>query len=457
MIEEKNLDDTDVTYNRVSINLLNDPDIQFAINKSASAEDITHTQGQDAFLIESDESSDDSYDNSQTHFNSTSLLDCGVKEEQQSKIKQQQQPVQQQQIQQTIQENIIHSKVDHLKHIPFIDLGDSEGDRQSRKTDSNIAIARPVAPPRKHRPPQAISDRLISGTPKPPKPVPRRSLSKEHSTNLSSQKPLICLDSTEHEETFDPFAASGSQTVGQLDFLSQLQTSPQNTSHDTVDQSTAINRTPAFKKGPLETPKRNSVKPDISPLSDNSFIGSDNVKDVFDFDPLTSSLPSDSHGKTMDVKDNKSQELLQSWDLQHFSSPNISSSNTTWKDTSHFSGINQTSSGRLSHQFTIRNPADNFPVLSPQNKTPPMVPPRPTPQSVEEHKRASFGIPFFNTGTPAGSGVGKFSSSSSNIGILQPQNLDIGEKQDPFADLVSIPTTTSSRSSPQRQKWQTFN
>ncbi|KAK3088248.1 hypothetical protein FSP39_016572 [Pinctada imbricata] len=323
--ERSSLDDSDpgLSYNRVSINLLADPDIQNALNKSSSAGTLPVDDSEEV-LLQFDSSSDTSSGRGSPGF--TKLVDIDSTDTGST------------------------STQDSFGQIPYIDSAiESQGNTTASSVGSE-SETRPVPPPRRHRatktqntaaktqnpsadkliatprkpqPPAKdkliVQDKLISPRPKPrPRtnstegigPNVRLSTSTPKTDKTLSTSPLVRLESC--EEDFDPFRSPNSLTVGRLDALRASK-------HD----EPTLNRTPAFNKGNIEGPLR-LAKPDFSPeLSPERELENKKTDDFLsDFDPLSERK----NNATSAAKD-QTPELLQNWGLTNLRVTDSASSN----------------------------------------------------------------------------------------------------------------------------------
>ncbi|XP_060069680.1 DENN domain-containing protein 1B-like isoform X2 [Ylistrum balloti] len=456
-VEEKFHDDSDVelAYNRVSVNLLSDPDIQQALNRAASAENIVRMSGKTHQLVENldgTSSGPSSGRNSPSTVSSSSAFEY----------------------QESENTGYHHQgNRDTFGSVPFIDISsEDEYVGLSNPNDQYVKLAsssgnvstsklgqddHPVPPPRSSRSPisTALADRLISdrskaGSPPPPaphlapKPVPRQSLKRK---NEGQQKQLATdslmqFQNLELEDSFDPFKSPTSQTVSQIDKLKDL-TSP------TEDLSTSVNRTPAFRMPATGIPKRQSMKRDksLSPEKDNN-----TGQNLLDFDPLASSskVQSSVPQKTGTQGNPTSPELLQNWNIDHL------------KTKTHDLGPMPKPGfvQRTAAEFALSSGGQNNISVSYGKRPSPAVVPRPT--SVLPDHIPSSSSPYstpnsYNPTRPS------YRPVTSSPNILKPETSK-SKGTDPFSDLVGIqlgptsqpPPTNVASPAPQMNRWETF-
>ncbi|XP_061184191.1 DENN domain-containing protein 1B-like isoform X2 [Saccostrea echinata] len=286
--KEKTQDDSgmDLPYNRVSINLLGDPDIQNALNKSASAEDLISPRG--LSLIDMAEESDSSCNSSPApssfpsliEFDSHSIGSTGTQ--------------------------------DSFSALPLADGSDS----QSNTSDFENPGSRPVAPPRRRKMERnknenlVVKDRIIGAK---PRPAPRKSLTDEVKVDAEQvktesetkpvevvSKPLIQLDSV--DDDFDPFSSPRSQTVGTVETLREK----------SEGSPLLLRRADAFKKQNGRTPRdisseRKTVNSVTQPKK-----GLDGIET---FDPLSNTSSEQTEAKEEPRK--SVHELMQAWELNN--------------------------------------------------------------------------------------------------------------------------------------------
>ncbi|XP_062612531.1 DENN domain-containing protein 1B-like isoform X3 [Saccostrea cucullata] len=280
--KEKTQDDSgmDLPYNRVSINLLGDPDIQNALNKSASAEDLVSPRGYS--LIDMAEESDSSC-NSSPAFSSLIEIDS-------------------------------HSigstgTQDSFSALPLADGSDS----QSNTSDFENIGSRPVAPPRRKKMERnknenlVVKDRIIGAR---PRPAPRKSLTDEVKVEAEQvktesetkpaevSKPLIQLDSV--DDDFDPFSSPKSQTVGTVATLREIS-----------EGSPLLKRADAFKKQNGRTPRDNSSER----KTDSNVTQPKGLDGIETFDPLSN--PSSEQTEAKEEPRKSVHELMQAWELNN--------------------------------------------------------------------------------------------------------------------------------------------
>ncbi|XP_021351349.1 DENN domain-containing protein 1A-like isoform X3 [Mizuhopecten yessoensis] len=469
-VEEKVYDDSDVelSYNRVSVNLLSDPDIQQALNRAASAENIVRMSGKTHQLIDhldGTSSGPSSGRNSPSTVSSSSALEY-----------------------QESDSAGLHSQAnrDTFGNVPFIDIssedeyvGLSNSSDQYVKLSSssrNVSASkssqedqsRPVAPPRRSRSPlttmtadRLISDRSKGGSPphpaphRPhgaPKPIPRQSI-KRKSEGFQQQKQLeteslMQFQNLELEDSFDPFKSPTSQTVAQIDKLKDL-ASP------TDDDVNNVTRTPAFRMPGTGVPKRLSMKRDksLSPEKDSNA-----GQSLLDFDPLANT----SQGQCSIPQNTGSQgnptspELLQDWNIDHLQTKTYDLGPLPKP------GFVQ----RTAAEFALGSSGQNNIGVSYGKRLSPAVLQRPF--SVHTDHQSSSSSPY-STLTPynplRASSYGPVTSSPNIRKAGTSHSRGVGNA-DPFADLVGIqlgptsqpPVPNKGVASPATQvnKWETF-
>lgn len=464
MVEEKVHDDSDVelAYNRVSVNLLSDPDIQQAMNRAASAENIVRMSGKTHQLIDHTDgtsSGPSSGRNSPSTVSSSSAFEYHETESTGSHFQ---------------------GNRDTFGSVPFIDissedeyiglsnpsdqyvrLASSSGDVSTSKFGQNDHN-RPVPPPRRSRSPisMALADRLISDkskteNPPPPaphgipKPVPRTSIKRksegfQQQTQLGTES-LMQFQNLELEETFDPFKSPTSQTVSQIDKLKDL-ASP------TDDLNSSVTRTPAFRMPGTGVPKRLSMKRDksLTPEKDNN-----TGESLLDFDPLTSQSPSTVAQIPSSQANPTSPELLHDW--------NIDNLQTKSHDLGPMPkpGFVQ----RTAAEFALGSNAQNNIGVSPYGKRPsPAVPPRPASVLTDYHSSSSSPFSSVNPYNPHRTTTYRPVTASPNI---QQSGASKGTgNSDPFADLLGLQLGPTSQPTPNKvevaspappvNKWETF-
>lgn len=338
-------------------------------------------------------------------------------------------------------------------NIPYIDTSDDASKQH------------PVPPPRKVRQQKKttenVNDRLIGSKneppdrligkpnhPPPPKPVPRN-LPKEAPKIEISREPLIHLDSPENEngDNFDPFCSNNSPTVGRVEELRDLLSSPENspikqgTSHDIEDvKSTELNRTPAFRKAALDSPKRDGFKPDSSPEPERNLMFADTScdrsssrfeNDLFaSFDPLVSDK-CNIETKNSQNSAQQGSDFLHNWNINHLKTNSSSSSPV-------LAGGNNSPRCREPVGVTS-NPIYGTAPLR-QNKPP--LPPRPKTVVGPFHGSSPLAManPFYSTTDPS-------RSDSSKVQ---------GRNSDPFSDLHEISITNRKSQEHAQSKWEKF-
>ncbi|XP_033731313.1 DENN domain-containing protein 1B-like isoform X3 [Pecten maximus] len=467
MVEEKVYDDSDVelAYNRVSVNLLSDPDIQQAMNRAASAENIVRMSGKTHPLIDHTDgtsSGPSSGRNSPSTVSSSSAFEY---QESESTV------------------SHLQGNRDTFGSVPFIDissedeyvglsnpsdqyvrLASSSGDVSSSRSGQNDQN-RPIPPPRRSRSPisMAMADRLISdrpkaGSPPPPaphlphavpKPVPRQSI-KRKSEGFQQQKQLAMdslmqFQNLELEDSFDPFKSPSSQTISQIDKLRDL-ASP------TDDLNSSVTRTPAFRMPATGVPKRLSMKRDksLSPEKD-----SNTGESLLDFDPLTTQGQSTVAQNPGSQGNPTSPELLQDW--------NIDNLQTKTHDLGPLPkpGFVQ----RTAAEFALCSNAQNNIGVSYGKRPSPTVPPRSASALTDHHSSSSpFSSP--NPYNPLRTTSYRPVTSSPDIlqsGVSRSNRMG---NADPFADLLGLQLGPSSQPPPTKvdvaspappvNRWETF-
>ncbi|XP_048773019.1 DENN domain-containing protein 1B-like isoform X3 [Ostrea edulis] len=291
IIEEKERthDDSgmDVPYSRVSINLLGDPDIQNALNKSASAEDLISPRG--FSLIDVAEESDSSCNSSPAP---SSLIDIDAN-------------------------SIGSTDTQDSFNVPATDGSDSQS---NTSTDFENPASRPIPPPRRRKGEKkreenvVVKDRLIGArmSKDRPKPAPRKSLSDEikeetvqgkadnESKPESVPGPLIQLESMDDDD-FDPFSSQKSQTVGKVETLRGKG----------EDSPSLLRRTAAVKKQNGRPPRddsseRRTVK--------NTTQLERKLEGIETFDPLSNTSE---QTQTKEEPRKSVHELMQNWELHN--------------------------------------------------------------------------------------------------------------------------------------------
>lgn len=333
-------------------------------------------------------------------------------------------------------------------NIPYIDTSDDAGQH-------------PVPPPRKpkrpKKPPQIAADRLIGqiGHPpdrppdrlignlsKTPVPAPRRKASKENPKPELSSQPLITLDSPENNDNFDPFSSPNSSTVGRVEELRDLLSSPENSPSrkgmiDDQEVKSDLYRTPAFRKAALENPKRDSFKPDISPSPERNLMSckgdgltknsSANELHMFaSFDPLISDKNTIS--ETSQTSDQEQSDLIHDWNIHHLNTGASTSSPTV-------------AGGKNSPGCREPVGVTNNPFFMRQNK--PAMPPRPKTvigpsTGASPFRPVAMANPFYAVHQ---------SSSDSNVQ---------GQISDPFSDLLDISINNRKSQDLAQAKWEKF-
>ncbi|CAC5377248.1 DENND1 [Mytilus coruscus] len=432
LADEKSMDDSeaDLSYNRISVNLLSDPDIQVALNKSASVEDLGNSPIHHSVLLEdSDVSSIDSF----------SIAHSGRAS-----------PNQQEKSIIGLEEtsSISSTSTFDSANIPYIDTSDD-------------ASKHPIAPPRKHRRQKNTTevgdrligrinkpaDRLIGQKNPPPKPAPRKSLSKDIPHTEITSVPLIELDSPEYVDVFDPFSSGNSSTVGRVEEIRELFSSPENSpgkQGSTDNKFHELSRTHAFRKQALDTPKRDFCKADISPSPERDLMSNrspsdlrnktnDKASELFaSFDPLISEKCNLSGSQKSETQGN---DLIQNWNINHLKT------GSRVKSSSQFlAGGNNDPRCRDPIGVT-NNPIYGTKPLQ-QNK--PVLPPRPKTvvgSSVlsSQFKPVVVDNTFYSV-----------DNSSSNSTKVQNRN------SDPFSDLHEISVSNRKSQEFAQSKWEKF-
>ncbi|XP_078324597.1 uncharacterized protein LOC111125891 isoform X6 [Crassostrea virginica] len=403
---EKTQDDSgmDLPYNRVSINLLGDPDIQNALNKSASAEDLVSPRGPS--LIDVAEESDSSCNSSPAPSAFSSLIE--------------------------IDSHSIGSTgtQDSFSTLPLADGSDS----MSNTSDFENPGSRPVAPPRRKRAEKkkeenvVVKDRLIGGRARDrPKPSPRQSVSEGVKADSVPVKPveesgkdtvsghLIQLDSVEDE--FDPFSSPKSQTVGSVESLKEkIEGSPP-----------LLKRAPAFKKQNGRPSRDNSFETLISSGSTQH----KTLDGIETFDPLhnPSAEPSQSKEPRKSVH-----ELMQNWELH-----------TLTKSQNQVSGAKPS--------FAQTPPALGFPspphLTTSHNTHQPLA--RLSHFTPHQIHQASVGLSNVKLGNSAPHSP----ASSQRTSATSVASAD--RSSDPFSDLLEQSLSNKSGENPSPKKnWETF-
>ncbi|VDI76924.1 DENN domain-containing protein 1, partial [Mytilus galloprovincialis] len=434
---EKSIDDSeaDLSYNRISFNLLSDPDLQVAMNKSASVEDLGNSPIHHSVLLEeSDVSSVDSFSIAHSGRASPNQHEKSIMGFEETS-------------------SISSTSTFDSANIPYIDTSDD-------------ATKHPVPPPRKHRRQKnttELGDRLIgrktqtadrlighkNPPPKPdqpPKPTPRKSVSKDIPHTEITSVPLIELDSPEYVDVFDPFSSGNSSTVGRVEEIRELFSSPENSpgrQGSTDVKFHELSRTHAFRKQALDTPKRDFCKADISPSSEKDLMSNrstsdlpnktnDTASELFaSFDPLISEKCNLSPG--LQNSETQGKDLIQSWNINHLKSGSRAKSSLQY-----LAGGN--------NEPRCRDPVGvtNNPIYGtkplPHNK--PVLPPRP--KTVVGS--AALSSPF----KPVDNPFYNVNNSSSNSAKVQSRN------SDPFSDLHEISVSNRKSQEFAQSKWEKF-
>ncbi|CAG2216023.1 DENND1 [Mytilus edulis] len=434
---EKSIDDSeaDLSYNRISFNLLSDPDLQVAMNKSASVEDLGNSPIHHSVLLEeSDVSSVDSFSIAHSGRASPNQHEKSIMGFEETS-------------------SISSTSTFDSANIPYIDTSDD-------------ATKHPVPPPRKHRRQKnttELGDRLIgrktqtadrligqkNPPPKPdqpPKPTPRKSLSKDIPHTEITSVPLIELDSPEYVDVFDPFSSGNSSTVGRVEEIRELFSSPENSpgrQGSTDVKFHELSRTHAFRKQALDTPKRDFCKADISPSPEKDLMSNrstsdlpnktnDTASELFaSFDPLISEKCNLSPG--LQNSETHGKDLIQSWNINHLKSGSRAKSSLQY-----LAGGN--------NEPRCRDPVGvtNNPIYGtkplPHNK--PVLPPRP--KTVVGS--AALSSPF----KPVENPFYNVNNSSSNSAKVQSRN------SDPFSDLHEISVSNRKSQEFAQSKWEKF-
>ncbi|XP_076092202.1 uncharacterized protein LOC143063736 isoform X9 [Mytilus galloprovincialis] len=434
---EKSIDDSeaDLSYNRISFNLLSDPDLQVAMNKSASVEDLGNSPIHHSVLLEeSDVSSVDSFSIAHSGRASPNQHEKSIMGFEETS-------------------SISSTSTFDSANIPYIDTSDD-------------ATKHPVPPPRKHRRQKnttELGDRLIgrktqtadrlighkNPPPKPdqpPKPTPRKSVSKDIPHTEITSVPLIELDSPEYVDVFDPFSSGNSSTVGRVEEIRELFSSPENSpgrQGSTDVKFHELSRTHAFRKQALDTPKRDFCKADISPSPEKDLMSNrstsdlpnktnDTASELFaSFDPLISEKCNLSPG--LQNSETQGKDLIQSWNINHLKSGSRAKSSLQY-----LAGGN--------NEPRCRDPVGvtNNPIYGtkplPHNK--PVLPPRP--KTVVGS--AALSSPF----KPVDNPFYNVNNSSSNSAKVQSRN------SDPFSDLHEISVSNRKSQEFAQSKWEKF-
>ncbi|XP_052093629.1 DENN domain-containing protein 1A-like isoform X4 [Mytilus californianus] len=432
LADEKSIDDSeaDLSYNRISVNLLSDPDIQVALNKSASVEDLGNSPIHHSVLLEdSDVSSIDSF----------SIAHSGRAS-----------PNQQEKSIIGLEEtsSISSTSTFDSANIPYIDTSDD-------------ASKHPIAPPRKHRRQKNTTevgdrligrknkpaDRLIGQKNPPPKPAPRKSLSKDIPHTEITSVPLIELDSPEYVDVFDPFSSGNSSTVGRVEEIRELFSSPENSpgkQGSTDIKFHELSRTHAFRKQALDTPKRDFCKADISPSPERDLMSNSSPSDLpnktndkatelfASFDPLISEKCNLSGSQKSETQGN---DLIQNWNINHLKT------GSRVKSSSQFLAGGNNDPRCRDPVGVTNNPIYGTKPLR-QNK--PVLPPRPKTvvgSSVlsSQFKPVVVDNPFYSV-----------DNSSSNSAKVQSRN------SDPFSDLHEISVSNRKSQEFAQSKWEKF-
>ncbi|XP_071155819.1 uncharacterized protein [Mytilus edulis] len=434
---EKSIDDSeaDLSYNRISFNLLSDPDLQVAMNKSASVEDLGNSPIHHSVLLEeSDVSSVDSFSIAHSGRASPNQHEKSIMGFEETS-------------------SISSTSTFDSANIPYIDTSDD-------------ATKHPVPPPRKHRRQKnttELGDRLIgrktqtadrlighkNPPPKPdqpPKPTPRKSLSKDIPHTEITSVPLIELDSPEYVDVFDPFSSGNSSTVGRVEEIRELFSSPENSpgrQGSTDVKFHELSRTHAFRKQALDTPKRDFCKADISPSPEKDLMSNrstsdlpnktnDTASELFaSFDPLISEKCNLSPG--LQNSETHGKDLIQSWNINHLKSGSRAKSSLQY-----LAGGN--------NEPRCRDPVGvtNNPIYGtkPLRHNKPELPPRP--KTVVGS--AALSSPF----KPVENPFYNVNNSSSNSAKVQSRN------SDPFSDLHEISVSNRKSQEFAQSKWEKF-
>lgn len=334
-------------------------------------------------------------------------------------------PVQQSRIMLEDTSSISSTSTSDSANIPYIDTSDDAGKQH------------PVPPPRKARQQKKaaenVNDRLIGNKsknkppdqligkpnhPPPPKPVPRN-LPKEAPNIEISREPLIHLDSPENEncDSFDPFGSNNSSTVGRVEKLRDLLSSPENS---------------PSKQG-------TSPKPNISPEPERNLMFANRSSSRLENDPFASFDPlvSDKCNITTPNSQNSVQQgsdFLHNWNINHLKTKSSSSSPV-------LAGGNNSprcrepvgvTSNPIYGTAPLRN---DKPPLPPRPKT--VVGPFPGSSSLRPIVMEN---PFYSTADP----------SRSDSSTIQ------GRNSDPFSDLHEISITNRKSQELAQSKWEKF-
>lgn len=445
-------DDSDVLrYSRVSCNLISDPDIQLAIYKSASAENLP---GPDPHLKNSDSSSSDSSVDKE-HYS----LPCVDGQDDSMEAK----------------------KASFISYQSLLDDDDSgivltASQTSIDKTESSSSntnfyavtiVPPPRPPPRKSKSPKGVRRNDDSPTHRQKtsdSDLPNRQRRSLELATQGSGDLLINLDtpvgsggdnkpivSESFESLTSAFDAQGLNSAG--DYV-KLRDTP--VRQDSANRR-SINRTPAVKLPPHVTPNRPSIRREQSPVSPD-----EGEKDVSVFDPLWGNSSPSMHLTTTVEKGSlssvittspqtsHSDSLLKSWEIHHLTpGTNIQSLSYDYGQSGsavQLPGQGYTNTSLyLSPQPFIQRTVVNTPI-KPVNaptvlKSLPHIPPRP-----ENRPPSQSGLMFTPQLSSCGSILKPQSSSSENL----------SEKADPFADLVSLNRESTSRQ-PKQSEWEQFD
>lgn len=222
--------------------------------------------------------------------------------------------------------------------------------------------------------------------------------------------------------------------MGRVDEIRELFSSPENSpakqgsSEDFDDKKPhQLNRAQAFRKAAIETPKRDSFKPDVSPLSSCGSL-SPNVSGVFaSFDPLKSGDLNISGSS-----DSSTPDLIQDWNINH-----LNSGSSVLDGKNKFPGYRNPSAATYSvGKSPFRHSS------SPASK--PAVPDRPITvfgNTVRQH-----------TSQP----VVTLNPSYSNTSLTNSIPDVKAQSSDPFSDLHEISVTNRKSQELAQSKWEKF-
>ncbi|KAL4218820.1 DENN domain-containing protein [Mactra antiquata] len=435
--KQVSVDDSDLMYSRVSMTLMEDPDIQNAIFKSASAENLPKVNpalkasdssgtitSTSSLEIEGEPDANGGY---RLKGDKSVLFYSALLEDDDSGI---------------VMRTSSHTSLDQFK-------GESTQPSSSDKVDAKLPPPKPL--PRRPSPNVVgVEDKLVKSRER-PQPAPRK-----HSFGSSGPKPsgdsLIDFGPKTPENDIadlsDDF--SGMNSAGDYVLLREPKSNRVN-DNTAENRRISISRTPALKLGQDETPKRPSIRRERSPITPEEQKG---PSAMLDFDPLFDSssssytTPKTSNNSDQYKQNDNGDSLLKEWNIGDLTA------------------LGQTPKENISQS------SYNYPAPTP--------PPR---------QRMNVGMPQFYTPQPY---MTKTQTVTGSVGFQNPMSQpktapniaprpntrqsgrELGVKSclfpsqspstissnqsDPFGDLISVQNTgTSSTAKPASSNWETFN